>query len=97
MSTIFFYWDVKPEKDKEYMDFIFNEYLPSMARLGINVTDGWLKIAGEGSQIIALGESDDVITSMSALESREFRATENQLLNYVENYSKHIGRRDIKK
>jgi hypothetical protein len=97
MSTIFFYWDVKPEKDKEYMDFIFNEYLPSMARMGINVTDGWLKIAGEGSQIIALGESDDVITSISALESREFRATENRLLNYVENYSKHIGRRDIKK
>ncbi len=97
MSTIFFYWDIKPDKDKEYMDFIFNDYLPSMSRLGISVTDGWLKIAGEGSQIIALGESEDVATALSAIESREFRATENRLLNYVENYSKHVGRRDIKK
>jgi len=97
MSTIFFYWDIKPEKDKEYMDFIFNDYLPSMSRLGISVTDGWLKIAGEGPQIIALGESDDVATTLTAIESREFRAAETRLLNFVENYSKHVGRRDIKK
>ncbi len=96
MSTIFFYWDIKPDRDKEYMDFIFNDYLPSMSRLGINVTDGWLKMAGDGPQIMALGESEDVATTISALGSREFRATESRLLNYVENYSKHIGRRDIK-
>lgn len=96
MSTIFFYWDIKPDKDKDYMDFIFNDYLPSMSRLGINVTDGWLKMAGEGPQIMALGESDDYPTVRQALGSREFRATENRLLTYVENYSKHIARRNIK-
>ncbi len=96
MSTIFFYWDIRPEKDKEYMDFIFNDYLPSMARLGISVTDGWLKMAGEGPQIMALGESDDYTKARQALDSREFRATETRLLNYVENYSKHLARRDIK-
>ncbi len=96
MSTIFFYWDIKPEKDKEYMDFIFNDYLPAMSRLGISVTDGWMKVAGEGPQIMALGESDDPTTARTALDSREFRATEARLLNFVENYSKHIARRDIK-
>lgn len=96
MSTIFFYWDIKPDKDKDYMDFIFNDYLPSMSRLGITVTDGWLKMAGEGPQIMALGESDDHATTRQALGSREFRATENRLLMYVENYSKHVARRNIK-
>lgn len=96
MSTIFFYWDIKPEKDKEYMDFIFNDYIPSMARVGINVTDGWLKVAGEGAQIMALGESDDYSTARAALQSREFRAAEGRLLQFVENYSKHLARRDIK-
>ncbi len=96
MSTVFFYWDIKPEKDKEYMDFIFNDYLPSMSRLGISVTDGWLKVAGEGAQIIALGESEDRATTLSALQSREFLATETRLLHYVENYSKHIARRKQK-
>lgn len=96
MSTIFFYWDIKPEKDKEYMDFIFNDYLPSMARVGISVTDGWLKVAGEGSQIIALGESDDYATAHAAIQSREFRATEARLLQFVGNYSKHLAKRNIK-
>jgi hypothetical protein len=96
MSTIFFYWDIKPEKDREYMDFIFNDYLPSMARLGVNVTDGWLKIAGDGPQIMALGESDDYPTARQAMDSREFRAIEGRLLNYVENYSKRVAKRDIK-
>ncbi|HEX2912370.1 MAG TPA: hypothetical protein VH186_16290 [Chloroflexia bacterium] len=96
MSTIFFYWDIKPEKDKEYMDFIFNDYLPSMSRIGISVTDGWLKIAGDGPQIMALGESQDRASALSALETREFRAAETRLLNYVENYSKHLARRDKK-
>ena len=96
MSTIFFYWDIKPDKDKDYMNFIFNDYLPSMSRLGITVSDGWLKIAGEGSQIIALGESEDSATAINALKSREFRATETRLLAYVDNYSKHLARRDVK-
>ncbi|MEI6043255.1 MAG: hypothetical protein WCS37_02570 [Chloroflexota bacterium] len=96
MSTIFFYWDIRPEKDKEYMDFIFSDYLPSMSRMGISVTDGWLKVAGEGPQIMALGESDDYLTIHQALDSREFRAIETRLQNHVENYSKHLARRDIK-
>ncbi len=96
MSTIFFYWDIKPEKDKEYMNFIFNDYLPSMSRLGITVTDGWLRVAGEGPQIIAVGESEDSATALSAMQSREFRAAETRLMAYVENYSKHLSRRDVK-
>jgi hypothetical protein len=96
MSTIFFYWDIRPEKDKEYMDFIFNDYIPSMSRVGINITDGWLRIAGDGPQIMALGECEDYPTIRQAMDSREFRAAEIRLLDHVENYSKHLARRDIK-
>ena len=96
MSTIFFYWDIKPEKDKEYMNFIFNDYLPSMSKIGISVTDGWLKVAGDGPQIMAVGESEDSATILTALETREFRAAEHRLQGYVTNYSKHLSRRNVK-
>ena len=96
MSTVFFYWDIKPTKDKDYLDFIFQDYLPSMAKMGISVTDGWLKVAGEGSQIIAVGECDDAATALTAFKSREFLATEARLLKFVDNYSKHLARRDNK-
>jgi hypothetical protein len=93
MNTIFFHWDIQPDKDKEYREFIFGEYLPSMSRLGITVTDGWLRMAGEGPQIMAIGESDNYNVMLSAIESREFKAIEARLLKYVENYSKHVTRK----
>jgi len=96
MSTIFFYWDIRPEKDREYMDFYFNDYLPSMSHLGINISDGWLKVAGEGSQVIYLGDSENYATAQQAIESREFQAIEARLQPYIQNYSKRIARRDIK-
>lgn len=96
MSTIFFYWDVKADKDQEYLNFVWNDYLPSMARLGISMQDGWLKIAGEGSQIWALGETDDHPSALNALQSREFQNVENRLLDYVENYSHRFARRSTR-
>jgi hypothetical protein len=93
MSTIFFFWDIQPDRDREYLDFIMNDYLSAMARTGINLTDGWLKIAGEGSQVIALGESDSYSAAVKAMESKEFQAIETRLLTYVENYSKYIAKR----
>jgi hypothetical protein len=97
MSTVFFWWDIRPEKDREYKDFISNDYLPLLAKLNLNVTDGWLKLAGEGPQMMYLAETDDYAIAKNALESREFRATETRLQTYVENYSKHLARRDTKK
>ncbi len=96
MSTIFFCWDIRSEKEREYRDFISNEYLPSLAKLGVDVTDGWYKMAGDGSQVIYLGESDDAATAMKALESREYRAIETRLNTFVENYNRFLARRDIK-
>lgn len=97
MNTIYFNWDIRPDKDKEYKEFIFRDYLPSMSRLGITVSDGWFRMAGEGPQIIAIGESDNYGVTKAAIESREFRTVEARLLNYVENYSKHIVRRSARK
>lgn len=94
MSTIFFYWDVKQDKEKEYFDFIWNDYLPSMGRLGITLNDGWVRIAGEGPQIMALGESDDYQAAVQALQSRDFRSIEARLLSFVENYSHRFAKRN---
>ena len=97
MNTIFFYWDVRSDKDKEYQNFIFSEYLPAMSRMGITVIDGWLKMVGDGPQIIAVGEGANYDQVNTALNSREFKAIETRLFKYVENYSKHITRKSTGK
>ena len=97
MNTIFFYWDVRDGKEKEYRDFLFSEYLPSMAQMGVTVRDGWVRMAGAGPQIMAIGEADNITNVTIALGSREFQAIEARLQNYVENYSKHITRKSVRK
>jgi len=57
--------------------------------------EGQLRQA-KAAWFVALGESDDYATARSAMQSREFRAAEGRLRQYVENYSKHLARRDIK-
>ncbi|NWJ48465.1 MAG: hypothetical protein HXX08_21625 [Chloroflexi bacterium] len=96
MSTLFFLWDIRSEKEREYKDFISNEFLPLLGKLDMSVTDGWLKIAGEGPQMMYLAESDDLETAIQVLGSKELKAIETRLLPYVENYSKHLAHRDIK-
>jgi hypothetical protein len=96
MSTVFFMWDIRPDKDRDYKDFISSEFLPTLSRLEMNVTDGWYKIAGEGPQMMYLAESDDYSTAQNVLESRELKALEVRLQIYVQNYRKHLARRDIK-
>ena len=93
----FLYWDVQADKDKEYRDFIFSEYLPTMSRLGITVTDGWLRMAGAGPQIMAIGEGVTFDSIASALASREFQTIKTRLLKYVENYSKHHTRKSARR
>ena len=95
MRSICFSWDIKSEKEKDYMDFIFNEYLPSMTRMGITVTDGWYKMAGEGPQIMAMGEGENSTSVSRTMESREFHSLELRLLDYVENYSKQMIKSDV--
>ena len=95
MRSICFSWDIKSDKEKEYMDFVFNEYLPAMTRMGITVTDGWYRMAGEGPQIMAIGEGDSVTSITQAMESREFHSLELRLLDYVENYSKQMVRNGV--
>ena len=96
MSAIFFCWDILPEKDKEYRDFISNDYIPSLAMLNIDVADGWFKLAGDGQQVMYLGECNDINSAIKALESPELQSIELRLGNYVKNYSKHLAKRNIK-
>ncbi len=97
MITLFFNWDIRSEKDqRDYLTFIFNDYLPTMGRLGINIKDAWLNEFGDGSEIMALGECEDLPTVRQIWRSREYRSLENRLLGFVENYSKYVARRNIK-
>jgi hypothetical protein len=34
-------WDIKPEHEQEYFEFVVREFIPGVQRLGLDLQDAW--------------------------------------------------------
>jgi hypothetical protein len=85
-------WDIKPGRDQEYFEFIVREYAPGIKRLGLQPTQAWFTVFGTASQIMMEGKADDLAAMKKMLESPEWNALHERLLEYVVNFSQKIVR-----
>ena len=37
-------WDIKPEHEQEYFEFVIREFIPGIQRLGAELTDAWATV-----------------------------------------------------
>ena len=51
MVKLLMSWDIKPGRESEYFEFVVRDYAPSMIRLGIQPTEAWYTIYGDGPQM----------------------------------------------
>jgi hypothetical protein len=45
-------WDIVPEREQEYFEFVVREFIPGVQRLGFELTDAWATIYGPQPQIM---------------------------------------------
>jgi hypothetical protein len=90
MIKLLMSWDIRPGKEADYMEFITEEFAPGMARLGIQPTEAWYTVAGNGPQVLSGGVIEDQETLMNILRGKEWRELEKKLLAYVINYKYKI-------
>ncbi len=83
-------WDIRPGKESEYFEFVVQEFGPRLVRLGIQPTEAWYTVYGEGPQILAGGVTRDRTTLINILEGEEWQALHKKLMEYVTNYSSKI-------
>jgi len=79
-------WDIQPGKEADYMEFLSREFAPALTKLGIQPTEAWYTLAGNGPQMLSGGVTKDRETMRKILESEEWSALEKRLLTYVTNY-----------
>ncbi len=89
-SKLIMRWDVQPETESEYFEFLVHELIPAMNKLGLNDIQVWYTAYGECEQKLAEGtaESNEIMTR--ALRSNEWHQLVDKLESFVVNFSQKV-------
>lgn len=83
-------WDIAPEHEQEYFEFVIGEWVPGVQRLGFQPVDAWATVFGSYPQIQVGLLADNESAARKAFNSKDWGALEDRLLTYVNNFSYKI-------
>jgi hypothetical protein len=83
-------WDIAPEHEQEYFEFVIGEFIPGTQRLGLEPAEAWATMYGEYPQIMVAMLAPDVTNAQRMLNSEEWIKLRDQLFNFVKNYTYKI-------
>ncbi|NPV56368.1 MAG: hypothetical protein HPY76_06840 [Anaerolineae bacterium] len=83
-------WDITPEREQEYFEFVIREFLPGMQRLGFELSDAWATVYGDQPQIqvAAILPSQNRLNAL--MQSSDWVSLNNQLQDFVHNFTKKV-------
>jgi hypothetical protein len=83
-------WDIVPEKERDYFEFVIREFLPGVQKLGLELTDAWATVYGNQPQIQVGAMSETPEAALKVLDSAEWNELHEKLTQYVINYHEKI-------
>jgi hypothetical protein len=83
-------WDIAPEHDQDYFEFVVREFIPGVQRLGLQLSDAWATVYGDQPQIMVGALLPSGTEGFAILNSPEFKTLNTKLRDYVVNYSQKI-------
>lgn len=83
-------WDILPEREQEYFEFVVREFIPGVQRLGFDLSDAWATVYGTRPQILVGAVLPTTSKARQILRSTEWRSLNNQLKDYVQNYTQKV-------
>jgi len=90
MVKLLMSWDIKPGSESEYFEFIVREFAPGLMKLGIQPTEVWYTVVGNGPQILTGGVAEDLPTMRSILADKDWTKLQTKLFEYVTNFDYKI-------
>jgi hypothetical protein len=85
------YYKISRGSEREYSDFLVNEYIPKVAELGLKVRAEWQVALGSGPRILLETVAPNITDIAQAFNTDEFKRLRRHLLiNYVDSYSSRI-------
>ena len=80
-------WDIAPEHEQEYFEFVIGEWIPGIQRMGLEPTEAWATIYGEYPQIQVALLAPNLPEAQRVLNSMDWTRLRDQLFTFVKNYS----------
>lgn len=83
-------WDIRPEHEQEYFDFVVREFIPGIQRLGGELSDAWATVYGTSPQIMVGTLFSSLNRSRQMLSSPEWESLYDRLMGFVQNYQQKV-------
>ena len=80
-------WDILPDREQEYFEFVISDFLPEIKQLGIRPVDAWYTMYGDQPQIMVSAKTQSQADLNVTMASKEWQRLLNNLLKFVENFS----------
>jgi len=80
-------WDISPDRDQDYFEFVIGEFIPGVQRLGFQTVEAWATIFGEYPQIQVGLLAENIPDVEKILASSEWSLLQEKLFGYVNNFS----------
>jgi hypothetical protein len=90
MVKLLMSWDIKPGQEAAYFEFIVKEWAPGVMKLGLQPTEAWYTVFGDGPQMLTGGITEDLETMREVLESEEWCILREKLDDFVTNFQQKV-------
>ncbi|NQS91731.1 MAG: hypothetical protein HQ574_04920 [Chloroflexi bacterium] len=80
-------WDILPDKEQEYFEFVISDFLPEIKQLGISPVDAWYTMYGDEPQIMVAAKTQSQAALNVVMASKEWQRLLENLSKFVENFS----------
>jgi hypothetical protein len=83
-------WDIAPDHDQAYFEFVINEFVPGVQRLGLQPAEAWATVYGDYPQIQVSILGDDLEGVQRVMRSESWEKLQDKLFGLVQNFSYKI-------
>ncbi len=83
-------WDIAPEHEQEYFEFVIGEFVPGVQRLGLQPSEAWATLYGSYPQIQVALLAENVSQARHVLATSDWGSLQERLFSYVKNYTYKI-------
>jgi hypothetical protein len=83
-------WDIAPEREQEYFEFVVRDFVPGVQRLGFELSDAWITVYGNRPQILVGAILPSAAKARQIMRTTEWKDLQNQLQDFVQNYSEKV-------
>jgi hypothetical protein len=83
-------WDILPNREQEYFEFVIRDFIPEIKDLGISPVDAWYTMYGDQPQIMIAAKIQSQAALNVAMASKEWQRLIESLMQFVDNFSYKI-------